>query len=66
MEVSQYVNGAYARIILRYLVGAGLMGSSTIGEQLALDPDVVMIVSAIIGVATEAFYEFGKRRGWKL
>jgi len=58
------MNGAYARIILRYLVGAAFAGSPLIGEQLATDPDIVMIVSAGIGVAVEWAYVVAKRRGW--
>lgn len=58
------MNGAYARIILRYLVGAAFAGSPLIGEQLATDPDIVMVVSAAIGVAVEWAYVMAKRRGW--
>lgn len=53
-----------ARIVLRYLVGAAIMGSSQIGEQLAADPDMVMIVAAAIGAAVETGYALAKRRGW--
>jgi len=52
-----------ARIILRYAVGAGLMGSSQIGQQLAVDPDVVMGVSLVIGALVESAYAFAKRKG---
>ncbi len=45
-----------ARIILRYLVGAGVIGSSQIGEQLAADPDLIMYVSLAIGAVVEWFY----------
>ena len=58
------MNGAYARILLRYLVGAAFAGSPLIGEQLATDPDIVMVVSAAIGVAVEGAYVVAKRRGW--
>ncbi len=53
----------YIRIFLRYVVGAGLMGSSEIGQMLATDPDAVFIVSAIIGAAVEAYYVFARRYG---
>lgn len=53
-----------ARIVLRYLVGAAIMGSSQIGEELAADPDVVMLVAAGIGAAVEAGYVLAKKRGW--
>ena len=58
------MNGANARIILRYFVGMALVGSPVIGERLATDPDVVLIVSALIGVATEYVYVIAKRKGW--
>lgn len=60
------MNGAIARIVLRYVVGALLAGSITVGDKLAMDPDVVMAVAAVIGIATEAFYAFAKKRGWGL
>jgi hypothetical protein len=58
------MNGAIARILLRYLVGMAFAGSSVIGDQLATDPDIVMAVSALIGFAVEAAYVWAKRRGW--
>lgn len=53
-----------ARIILRYAVGAGVMGSAKIGEQLAADPDLVATGAVLIGVAVEAGYAVAKRKGW--
>ena len=58
------MNGAIARIVLRYVVGAVIMGSDQIGEQLATDPDLVMAVGGLIGLGIEAFYVFAKRKGW--
>ena len=58
------MNGAYARIILRYLVGAAFARSPLIGDQLATDPDIVMVVSAVIGVSVEGAYVVAKLRGW--
>jgi preprotein translocase subunit Sec61beta len=54
-----------ARIVLRYLVGAGVMGSGAIGDTLAADPDLVLYVSLAIGAAVEGGYALAKRRGWK-
>jgi hypothetical protein len=54
--------GPLARIILRY--GIGYLAGSQIGEQLALDPDVVLIVSLGLGAAVEAAYVLAKRKGW--
>lgn len=59
--MSQYA--PFARIILRYLVGAGVMGSAAIGEQLAADPDLVMAASVAIGAIVEGFYTFARKTG---
>lgn len=56
--------GPIVRIILRYVVGAGIMGSEAIGEALAANPDVVLIGSMVIGAAVEGGYALAKRRGW--
>lgn len=53
-----------ARIILRYVVGAGIMGSAQIGGQLAADPDLVFYASLGIGAVVEAAYALSKRKGW--
>lgn len=60
--MSQYA--PIARIVLRYLVGAAIVGSGEIGEQLAADPDLVMLISALIGMAVEAGYVLARKRGW--
>jgi len=41
------------RIILRYIVGAGLVGSNEIGRQLAADPDLVFYASMALGSVVE-------------
>ena len=55
------------RIILRYLSGGmvayGLLAQEA-GAQLAVDPDLTMVVGAAVGGATELFYAYAKRRGW--
>lgn len=55
------MNGAIARIILRY--GVGVVFGMKAGEMLAGDPDVVLLVAAVVGVAVEAAYTHAKRRG---
>lgn len=60
------MNGAIARIILRYVVGAVIMGSHQIGEQLATDPDLVMAVGGLVGLGIEVTYALAKRKGWSL
>ena len=50
------------RIVLRYGVGAVI--GMEIGGMLAGDPDIVMLMAAGVGAATEAAYVFAKRRGW--
>ena len=56
------MNGAIARIILRY--GVGLVIGMEAGEALAGDPDIVMAIAVGIGAATEAAYAYAKRKGW--
>ena len=53
--------GPVARIILRY--GIGYFAGSELGEQLSLDPDLVLIVSLGLGAAVEAAYALAKKRG---
>ena len=52
-----------ARIVLRYAVGAGLMGSAAIGETLSTDPDVVLVSAIAVGALVEGLYAFAKSRG---
>lgn len=52
----------WARIVLRY--GIGYLMGSEIGEQLALDQDVVQIVALAMAAAVETFYGLAKRKGW--
>ena len=55
------------RILLRYvamaLVTRGLI-SDEAGATLATDPDVQLVVGALIGFATEAWYVLARRLGW--
>jgi len=56
--------GPIARVALRYIVGAAIMGSPVIGEELAADPDLVAVLALAIGAAVEVFYVMAKRNGW--
>lgn len=49
-------SGPIARIIARYLAGAGLVGGATTGE-------LVPVIAGIIGVLTEVAYVAAKRSG---
>lgn len=59
--------GPYVRIILRYGVGAVL--GYQVGAQLAADPDVIAVATAVaaaaVGVVTEGAYALAKRLGWR-
>lgn len=50
-----------ARIIIRYSVG--IVAGLAWGDRLAADPDLVLVVAAVIGAGTEAAYAIAKRRG---
>lgn len=56
-----------SRIVARYLSG-GLMSigflSPDLAQEFAMDPDVALVLGAIIGAATEGIYAFAKRQGW--
>lgn len=56
----------FARIVMRYLSGAlvayGVLPVEA-GADLALDPDIALIVGAAIGAITEAVYALAKRKG---
>lgn len=56
------MSAVVARILLRYGVGA-VMGLAY-GNQLAADPDIVMLLAAGVGIATEGAYALAKKRGW--
>jgi predicted alpha/beta hydrolase len=60
--MTKIINGAIARIVLRYGVGA-VIGAQAAGV-LAGDADVVLIVAAGVGALTEGAYAMAKRRGW--
>lgn len=54
--------GPLARIVLRY--GVGYFAGSQIGEALAMDQDIVLIVALGMGAAIEGAYALAKRKGW--
>lgn len=61
------IYGPIARIILRYGTGAIVaLGLATPenADLLAMDPDVVAILAALIGAATEATYVYARKHGW--
>ena len=61
------MSAVITRIVLRYLsgllVGYGALPHE-VGSQLAVDPDVALVLGAIIGAATEGFYAWAKKKGW--
>ena len=61
------MSAVITRIVLRYLsgllVGYGVLPHE-VGSQLAVDPDVALVLGAIIGAATEGFYAWAKKKGW--
>lgn len=61
------MTAVWTRIIARYLSGAlvsyGVIPHE-VGADLAMDPDVALVLGAIIGAATEGLYALAKRWGW--
>lgn len=55
----------WIRISLRYIIGAGLFGSTEIGELLATDPDLIAAGCVLVGFIIETAYVVAKRRGWR-
>lgn len=53
-----------ARVLLRY--GVGVLVGQEIGEQLALDSDIVLLVAGLLAAAVEGYYYLAKKRGWPL
>jgi hypothetical protein len=55
-----------ARIVLRYAAGAlvayGLINPG-LGDQIAVDPDLALVLGGLIGAATEAAYVWVSKRG---
>ena len=55
------------RIILRYLSGAlvayGIIAQEA-GVELAVDPDLTLVIGGLVGAATEFLYAYAKRHGW--
>lgn len=55
-----------SRIVARYLSGGlisiGLL-SPDLAAEFAMDPDVALVLGAIIGAATEGAYAWAKRKG---
>ena len=56
-----------ARILARYASGAlvayGLIPHE-VGQEIAMDPDVALLLGAVIGGVAECFYAFARARGW--
>ena len=57
--------GPFARIIARYISGSLVTyGIFTAPEAAQLNPDIVLIVGAVLGAAVEFVYAYAKRKGW--
>lgn len=56
-----------ARIALRYLAGALVTAGyidPAMGQELGMDPDILMLVGTGIAFATEAAYFAARKFGW--
>lgn len=62
------MTAVFARIILRYVAGALVTAGyldSTLGNQMGMDPDLIMLVGAGLGIAVEFTYAIVKKVGGK-
>jgi len=61
------MNAVVVRIIARYLSGAlvsyGIIPHEAAAE-LAMDPDVALVLGALVGGITEIAYAYAKKWGW--
>lgn len=67
-EETKPVSGApIVRIIMRYIAGAlvavGAVSQET-ADVLMVDPDLMWMLGLAVGVVTETFYSWAKKRGW--
>ena len=61
------ITGPVARIVLRYLAGALVSAGSLPGDiasQMAVDPDILLMVGLALTAAVEGLYALAKRLGW--
>jgi hypothetical protein len=49
------------RILLRY--GAGIVFGMEVGDALAGDPDVILVVTSAIAFLTELWWTYARRKG---
>lgn len=60
------LNGAIARIIVRYGVGAGV--GASVAQGVLESQDLMLVITAVVSVAvggiTEWAYKTAKRKGW--
>lgn len=55
----------FARIIARYISGALVTyGMLTAPDAAQLNPDIALIVGAVLGAGVEVAYTYAKRVGW--
>ena len=62
------MSGPFARILLRYIAGFLLLKGiipQDLADQIANDPDLVMLIGAGIMLGVEGFYFVAKRMGWR-
>lgn len=61
--------GPLSRIALRYIVGAlvayGLISPDS-ADMIAFDPDLALLIGAVMGAVVEGAYAVAKRLGWRL
>ena len=59
--------GPISRILLRYVAAALVtygMIPPEVGAEVAVDPDLLLILGLVLGAGVEAFYTIAKRLKW--
>jgi len=58
-----------ARVLARYLAGALVLAGllpQALADQIAIDPDIALLLGVSLGLLAEGFHALARRQGWSL